>query len=410
MNPPGRDGALPVLRLRRRWNTVAASLLAALALLAVPGAGAGRDGEAQTERNDGPGPFSEAMARHAPLQRVEGSNAPPLCAEAPASSVRYGSAMSYAEATGSYSLLIWRAGRCELAHYFAPHDASLRPESASMHKTVVALLLAAAIADGHVESADDPVGRYLHEWKGDPRGEIALRDILTMASGLAPFSRDGGVDSPGWRYVTGNGNARQATLARPLVREPGSLFHYSGFNTQLLLMVIEAATGRSYGDYLRDRLWQPLGASDAYLFLYDEEPPMARAYSALMTTADSWLRVGLLLKDRGVFGGERLLPAALVDEMTSPSRSNANYGWQLWLGNEYEPVRYYNRQQTGAGMRSAEPFAVDDMIYLDGIGGQRVYVSRSEDLVIVRLGDMRLDWDDTHLPNLVLRAAAEPGR
>lgn len=55
---------------------------------------------------------------------------------------------------------------------------------------------------------------------------------------------------------------------------------------------------------------------------------------------------------------------------------------------------------------ASEPFLVDDMIYLDGFGGQRVYISRSLDLVIVRMGESRPDWDDTKLPNLVIEALA----
>ena len=42
------------------------------------------------------------------------------------------------------------------------------------------------------------------------------------------------------------------------------------------------------------------------------------------------------------------------------------------------------------------------MVYFDGFGGQRVYVSNSADLVIVRTGDTRLDWDDSVLPNMIL--------
>jgi hypothetical protein len=42
------------------------------------------------------------------------------------------------------------------------------------------------------------------------------------------------------------------------------------------------------------------------------------------------------------------------------------------------------------------------MIYFDGFGGQRVYISEKKDLVIVRIGDSRFDWDDSKLPNMVI--------
>ena len=354
--------------------------------------------------------FAEAMERRAPLQRVVGApgsarTAP--CATAPSESAQYDEALEYARGMGSYSLLIWRAGRCELAHYFPPFTSELRPESASMHKTVLALLIAAAIADGHIDSADDSAGKYLHPWRDEPMAAVTLRDLLTMSSGLEPFSREGGTASPGWRFIMGEGNIREMSLSRPLKHPPGTVFNYDGLNSQVLLQVLEAATGTGYVDFLQRRLWQPLGADDAYVWVYNEPPGMPRGYSALLATAQDWLRIGLLIKDRGMYGGNALLPGELVDAMTSPSAANPNYGWQLWLGTRYEAKRYYSADKSGVAMAMAEPFAVPDMIYLDGIGGQRVYISRSLDLVIVREGDSRLDWDDAYLPNLIIRSNDE---
>ena len=70
--------------------------------------------------------------------------------------------------------------------------------------------------------------------------------------------------------------------------------------------------------------------------------------------------------------------------MTSPSKNNPNYGWQVWLGNLHEPMRYYNDKKVGIGVPFSQAFNVDDMVYFDGFGGQRVYVSNSADLVLVR--------------------------
>ena len=52
----------------------------------------------------------------------------------------------------------------------------------------------------------------------------------------------------------------------------------------------------------------------------------------------------------------------------------------------------------------SEPFAADDVIYVDGFGGQRVYVVPSRELVIVRTGAAKTDWDDAIIPNAILRA------
>lgn len=347
--------------------------------------------------------YATAMARHTPLGRIPGSAGEALCEPArDADSGHYEEAIAYAREMDSYSLIIWRDGACELAQYFAPYPETLRPESASMHKSVVALLLAAAIGDGAISSIDDPVGRYIPEWRKDPRGEISLRDIATMSSGLEPLSTEGGMRSPAMSYLMGKGDTRQIILQRPLRDTPGSVFHYSGLNTQLLLLAIEAATGERYQDYLSRRLWQPLGARDAYTWNFPKPGSMPRANTALLASAEDWLRVGLLIKNLGVVDGQQLIPAQQIRAMSRASAANANYGWQLWLGNRYEAQRYYNEQRRGPAVPMREPFATDDMIYFDGFGGQRVYISRSQDLVIVRQGDMRIDWDDSVLPNRVL--------
>lgn len=401
------------LRGPLRSASCATSAFLAVLLVSVFAGGAAAD-NAAAERTPAPAgtslslwPFSDALAHHEPLERIAGAGTGTHCNGAPASDSRFDEAIAYSEKLGGYSLLIWSGGRCELAYYHNGFDKNLRAESASMHKTVVALLLLAAIDDGHIDSVDDPIGRYLPQWRDDTRGAITLRQVLTMSSGLEPFSREGGLQSPGFAYVMSTRDPRGDTLGRPPQHAPGTHFHYAGFNTQLLLLAIEAATDKRYSDYLQERLWSPLGNGEADLWLYPGEQRMPRAYSALMARASDWLRVGLLLKDRGQWGDEQLVSAELVREMTSPSATNPNYGWQVWMGTEYEPVRYYTESQEGIGMAAAEPFAADDMIYLDGIGGQRVYVSRLLDLVIVRQGDARSDWDDTRLPNLVIQALAD---
>ena len=319
----------------------------------------------------------------------------------------YTEAVSYAESMGSYSLIIWKDGRCQLERYFAPFDRDIRPESASMHKSVLGILVAAAIADGYIDGPDARIGDYIEEWRDDERGDITLRQLLTMSSGLMPLSRKGGMASEGMRYILGPGDARAATLERPLQDTPGTVFHYLNFNSQVLLIALESATGMEYVDYASERLWQPLDAADAYVWDYAGKAQMPRAYTSLLAPARDWLKIGLLLKDYGRYGDSQIVPRELVEEATTPSQVNPNYAWQMWLGEVYQKARFYNEEKTGPSVPMAEPFATDDMIFFDGFGGQRVYVSRKEDLVIVRQGDMRVDWDDAALPNMVLSISDE---
>lgn len=68
---------------------------------------------------------------------------------------------------------------------------------------------------------------------------------------------------------------------RTLVREPGTDFEYSNMGYHELGRLLEAATGRDLGDYLRERIFEPLGLSSfEYGSAYPGQSPVAQRYSA----------------------------------------------------------------------------------------------------------------------------------
>lgn len=352
----------------------------------------------------GPPSYATAEERHLPQAVVTGRGE--LAAEYEMiTSPALSAAQDYAVQMQSYSFLVWQGGSLKHVEYFDPFGPTLRSESASMHKSVLALAVGAAIDRGYVGSVDEKVSKYIPEWQDDPRGEILIRELLQMTSGLAPLSSEGGIESPAFNFVFNGASVRSTILNLPLDHEPGTVFHYANAVSQLLALVIETATGTPYADFLSETVWQPISASDA--LVWNNEPDgFPRAYTALLATAEDWLRVGLLIKDYGRFNGEQVISQDYVEAMTQGSSANPDYGYQVWLGETFEAARFYNDAKTGFAVIASDPFLVDDMIYLDGFGGQRVYVSRSLDLVIVRMGESRPDWDDTRLPNLVIEALA----
>ena len=352
-----------------------------------------------------PPPNSAAMQTAKPLGTVDGKLVP-LSLDLDSSN-SFTAAIEYADSLDSYSLLVWHKGDLKLEHYFDGFDANLRSETASMHKGVLALLIIAAIEDGFIESVDAPIGNFIEEWKELPQGQITVRQLLTMSSGLSSLSREGGFESQATRFYTGRLDARSTILGLKQQVQAGTSFSYANTNSQVLGLVLESATGQPYKDYLSERLWKPLGADDASVW-YFEEQGFPRTFASLLARSRDWVKVGLLIKDKGAYQGQQVISSELIESMTSPSKLNPNYGWHVWLGKEYESTRYYNDLKLGIGVPTSEPFATDDMVYFDGFGGQRVYISKKEDLVIVRTGDTRLDWDDSHLPNMVIDLLRRP--
>lgn len=336
-----------------------------------------------------------------PQEVVRGGNAAPF--EPVASPSIRADALAAAEALAveqeSHALLIWRGGRLELEHYWNGHNRTTRFETASMAKSVVALAMGAAVQAGKLRSVDDPLGRYVPWEKTTARGALPLRAYLEMASGIESPSFSSANDGPYWQYAFGD-DLREAVARWPDGCAPRTEFCYANANTAMLGWAIEGATGTRYADWLSRSIWQPIGAGNASLWL-DRAGGSPRYSCCLIASGQDWLRVGLLVLNKGKVGGKQIIAADWIDRMTAPSPANANYGWQIWRGNPHNPARTYGKA-IRAVVPAKQPFARDDVVYFDGSAGQRVYIIPSEQMVIVRIGQPQMDWDDSALPNAVL--------
>ncbi len=340
-----------------------------------------------------------------PEERVAGAAAPkplPRRASSCLAPERLAPAQAEIERVRSTAFIVWRDGAIEYEWYGSGHGPEARLDPASMHKTVLGISFGLAQADGFVPNLDAPVSTWLKEWAGDARGRITVRQMLNMASGLAPMKFDMAPGSPYSRALLG-ADSSTLPLQLQLADTPGQVFNYQSPISQLLGLVLERATGERYAQYLSRRLWQPLGAADAWVAL-DRPGGLARTASALMARPEDWLRLGLLFVDGGRIEGRPVVPERWIEAMRAPSAANPNYGLHLWRASPHAALRRYNAA-TPVGVPAREPFAAEDMVFFDGAGAQRVYVSAKEKLVIVREGTGALDWDDSRVPNIVVAAA-----
>lgn len=314
-------------------------------------------------------------------------------------------AQAYADATDSVSLLVWHRGALRYEKYGSGFNSDTRTDPASAHKTVVALLMGAAIQDGYIKSVDQFAADFLPEWTDEARKKIRIRDLLTMTSGLELIS---GLN-PAGKAMKLNLGFDIPGIVLPLQAQtpPGSVFEYSNVNSQLLGMILSRAAGKRYAEYLSERLWSRLGAGDAFVWL-DHEGGTPRTFCCLHTTARGWMSVGLLILNQGRVGDDQVIPADWVRAMTTPSEKNPNYGYQVWLGSPKGTGRKYNSKTSFEAFHSA-PFAAPDMVFIDGFGGQRVYVVPSQELVIVRMGRAQFNWDDAKIPNAILKGIQPAG-
>ena len=313
----------------------------------------------------------------------------------------------YAARFDSHALIVMHQGKIQTEWYAEGWDAESLTQSQSMHKSLLAILIGAAIEDGVIGSVDDPVARYIPQWEDDPRGDITLNELMMMSSGLAQYEFTLNPFTDDFRWLH-SGDTQPAVLRTPMADwTPGSRFDYNNINSELLGTVLENATGKRYSVLLEDYLWAPMGGGEARVWI-DSEFGNAFTSCCLMATARDWSRVGLLMLNRGRVNDERIVTAGWIDRMVTQSPASKWYGLQTWLGYEKQ-VNPRNMPSTGGAYARTEPFLAPDVYFFSGRGAQRVYVVPSRQLVIVRLGPalgpnpLRAGWDNSYLVNSIIR-------
>ncbi len=121
--------------------------------------------------------------------------------------------------------------------------------------TAAAILL---LRDAGKLDVDAPVARYL---PATPHGdEVTLRNLLTHTGGYAEFTELPDIDRLGARPVT-NDEILETVIGRPLGFKPGTKWQYSNTGFVILATIVEKLSGMSYADFLRARIFEPLGMS-----------------------------------------------------------------------------------------------------------------------------------------------------
>jgi CubicO group peptidase (beta-lactamase class C family) len=256
----------------------------------------------------------------------------------------------------------------------------------------------------------DPLDKFITEWRDDPRGRITVQQLAQQVSGLeiAPQLPLTVIEGNKDLCLAYCGDVVRAALAYKYVLAPGSRFEYAQENMQLLALVIERALGTPLQTLLSERVWKPIGASDA-TFQLDRPGGVARVMCCMRATPRDWTRLGVLVAQDGRWNGKQILPAGWVRTMATPSPRNASHGLGLWLGNPYVPKRTFFEGQPGI-LPQSEPFLADDVRTMEGGGFRVIYMVPSEQLVIFRHGQAVEDWDHAHLVNVLLRGLRGRGR
>jgi CubicO group peptidase (beta-lactamase class C family) len=126
------------------------------------------------------------------------------------------------------------------------------------------------------------------------------------------------------------GDKNPYVIAQPVEHEPGTVWEYSNEGVQLLSPILDKAAGEPIQDYARKRLFEPLGMRNTRLHL--DQKGHAWTYADMETTARDFARIGVLMLNKGMWGKQRILNEAWVEQSTRVSQAfNPRYGMLWWL-------------------------------------------------------------------------------
>ncbi len=153
------------------------------------------------------------------------------------------------------------------------NDVDTKFNLGSMNKMFTATAIMQLVEDGRLD-LDDPISRYVDEsWLPKEITEgVTIHHLLTHTSGLGSYFNQTFMRASRALY-------RELDDYKPLVNgdtlafEPGAEFRYSNTGMLLLGVVIESVTGRSYFDFVRERIYEPAGMANSESYSMDEPVP-----------------------------------------------------------------------------------------------------------------------------------------
>jgi CubicO group peptidase (beta-lactamase class C family) len=228
-----------------------------------------------------------------------------------------------------HSFMLVRHGHVVAEGWWAPYVAEAPHMLFSLSKSFTSTAVGLAVGDGKL-SVDDPVLKFFpDEAPAEPGANLkAMRisDLLRMSTGHQ--AEPARTPAEPWA---------KTFLKQPVPFKPGTHFLYNTSATYMASAAVQKATGQTVLDYLKPRLFDPLGIAKP---TWEASPQgvSAGGYGLSVRTEDI-AKFGQLYLQKGKWEGRHLVPAAWVEAATARQTSNGSsptsdwdqgYGYQFW--------------------------------------------------------------------------------
>ena len=237
--------------------------------------------------------------------------------------------------TKIHSFLLLKNGDLFLEKYYGAYDRHSPHDLRSTTKSIRALLMGIALDKGLIKSLDDPVLNYLKDLKpqknlDERKGQITLRHLLTMSSGLEcndwdPKSR--GQEDRVYRKK----DWLQYTMDLPMANDPGEVSAYCSMGAIMIAEVIHKTSGMSIQEFAQQYLFDPLAIQEVS-WGHTANKEVLDAGKRLYMTPRDMAKLGQLVLQKGQWKGEQIVSKSWIEEATSPKTkiTGIDYGYFWW--------------------------------------------------------------------------------
>ncbi|MHA3772210.1 serine hydrolase domain-containing protein [Verrucomicrobiota bacterium sgz303538] len=228
-----------------------------------------------------------------------------------------------------HSFMLVRHGQVVAEGWWKPEAADKPHVLHSLSKSFTSTAVGMAVAEGKM-SIDDPVLKFFPEDAPvDPSPKLQamrVRDLLTMSTGHEVEAK-----------FTPNEPWVRTFLAHPVPHKPGTHFQYNTPATHMLSAIVKKVTGETVLDYLKPRLFEPLGIDDPEWGSSTQGNTFG-GWGLKIRTEDI-AKFGQLYLQKGQWKGRQLVPKEWVEQATAKQVSNGSdptkdwdqgYGFQFW--------------------------------------------------------------------------------
>lgn len=236
-----------------------------------------------------------------------------------------------------HSFMMVRHGKVIAEGWWNPYRRDLSHTLYSLSKSFTATAVGFARAEGKLLLTDKVVSFFpnqLPDTTSYNLQQLTLKDLLTMSVGH---------ESDPTGIVSQDSNWVKKFFTVPVKYRPGSRFLYNSAATYMLSAIVSKVTGQKLIDYLRPRLFDPLGIAKPD---WEESPQQVNTggWGLRLKTEDIAKFAQLFLK-KGKWNGKQILPAGWVEEASTahiiqhpdlpPAKCEASdweqgYGYQMW--------------------------------------------------------------------------------